>query len=345
MFALLRNFICLLLFLCLAAVFAADAIGQDTEPPKVPKPRESMPKPGPEAPVFFYEDGVTSERSMLVDPNVVVKVCVSEGTLKINGWNRDEVRVFVKNGRKFGMKALEKSAETGKVNWLRVAHLASGPPRTASDCLAGERIEIDAPLGSSFDVSGRDVRTTVDSIRKVNINLLAGAITLRNVKGGINAQTDRGDLMVENSAGTIELGGTTGNIVIVEVSPGQIGDMLKARTQSGQIILQRVDHRQIQANSISGSLLFDGKFLSGGIYNFRTSNGSIRLAIPASSSCTFKATYGFGTFKSEIPLKILTENDTPRARTVVASLGEGAAAVSLTTSSGSIDIRKTEGKP
>ncbi len=168
---------------------------------------------------------------------------------------------------------------------------------------------------------------------------------LRNITGGINAYTSQGDVMVENSGGAIALESTTGNIVAIEVSPGQIGDLLRAKTNSGAITLQKVEHRQIEASSISGSLLFDGKFLNGGIYNFRTSNGSIRLAIPASSSCTFKATYGFGSFHSEIPLKILTENDSPRARTVIATLGDGGAAVSVTTSSGSIAIRKTDAKP
>lgn len=339
-----KNFLCLLLFFCLAGAPASDTLGQEKAPPKPPRTREVMP-PHAEPPEPFHEDGVTSERSMSVDPNVSVKLCVSEGALKINGWNRDEVRVFVKNGRKFGMKPLEKSAETGKVNWLWVAHNPVGPPRSASDCLAGDSIEIDAPIGTSFDLSGRAARTTVDSIKKIKVKIVEGVIMLRNITGGINAYTSQGDVMVENSGGAIALESTTGNIVAIEVSPGQIGDLLRAKTNSGAITLQRVEHRQIEASSISGSLLFDGKFLSGGIYNFRTSNGSIRLAIPAASSCTFKATYGFGSFKSEIPIKIITENDTPRARTVVATLGSGDAAVSLTTSSGSIGIRKSDAKP
>jgi DUF4097 and DUF4098 domain-containing protein YvlB len=150
--------------------------------------------------------------------------------------------------------------------------------------------------------------------------------------------------MVDNSAGAIALENTSGNIVAIDVKPGQIGEVLRARTNSGAITLQRVDHRQIEASSSSGSLLFDGKFLTGGIYNFRTQNGSINLAIPMLSSCTFKATYGYGRFDSEIPLKILTENDEPSVRTVVARLGKGEAAVTLITSSGSIDIRKSGSK-
>lgn len=340
MFANRKHVSCLLLLLCLAALSTVTSLGQDKKPPKEPPTRRTAPLPGRVLPGFFNSDGVTSERSMAVDPNVAIKLCVAEGSLKINGWRRDEVRVFVKSGRKFGMKPLEKSVESGKVNWLWVAHMPSGPPRAASDCLAGESIEIDAPVGSSFDLSGRAARTSVDSIKKVKVKIVEGVIMLRNISGGINAYTSQGDVMVDNSAGAIALESTTGNIVAIDVKPGQIGELLRAKTNSGAITLQRVDHRQIEASSISGSLLFDGKFLTGGIYNFRTSNGSIRLSIPAASSCTFKATFGAGAFDSELPLIILTENDSPRARTIVARLGGGSAAVSLTTSTGSIGIKR-----
>ena len=337
----LKDLYRLLLVLCLTGAFGISAFAQEKEKlPKAPKPKIHAPVPGEAPPGFFDNDGVTSERSMMVDPNVAMKLCVSQGDLKINGWRRDEVRVFVKHGRKFNMKALEKSAETGKVNWLWVGNVAEGRTGPTSECLAGESIEIDAPLGTYLDLSGRAARTSIDSVKKVKVKILEGVITIRNIPGGINAYTSQGDVIVENSGGAISLESTTGNIVAVEVTPGQIGDLLRAKTNGGAISMQRVEHRQIEASSISGELLFDGKFLTGGIYNFRTSNGSIKLAIPATSSCTFHATYGFGTFDSDIPLKILTENVTPQAKIIVATIGGGAAAVRLTTTRGSIGIKK-----
>ena len=338
----LKSYFCLLLVLCLAGIFVAGAFGQEKPPklPKTPSTKIRTPPPGAESPGFFNGDRVTSEKSIIVDANVAIKLCVAEGDLRINGWRRNEVRVFVKDGRPFTLQPLEESAETGKVNWLRVGNPAGGRSGSSSECMAGDRIEIDAPLGSILDLSGRAARTSVDSVKKVKVKILEGVITLRNIPGGINAYTSQGDVIVENSGGAISLESTTGNIVAVEVTPGQVGDLLKAKTNGGSISLQRVEHRQIEASSISGSLLFDGKFLKGGIYNFRTSNGSIKLAIPAASSCMFNATYGFGSFDSEIPLKILTENITPSAKIVVAKIGTGDASVTLTTTRGSIGIKK-----
>jgi hypothetical protein len=304
-----------------------------------------LPTPGSETPGFFHGDGVTSEKSMLVDGSVTIKLCVAEGSLKINGWRRNEVRVFVKNGRKFHLKALEKSAESGKPNWLWIGtESTTGQPGTISGCLAGDAIEIDAPAGTSLDLRGREVSTTIDTLKKAAIDVVAGSLVLRNIHGGISAQTGRGDIIVESSTGAITLAGIgESNIVVADVKAGQIGDLLRAKTSSGAISMQRVEHRQIQANSISGSILFDGKFLSGGIYNFRTSNGSIDLVIPANSSCTFTASYGVGRFHYELPLKVITHNNSPRAQTIVAKIGTGEAAVSLSTSTGAIGIRKTLG--
>ncbi|MEP7147551.1 MAG: hypothetical protein ABI857_01530 [Acidobacteriota bacterium] len=335
----LKSYFSLVLVLCLTGAFVVSAFGQEAKPPKEPRVKVYPPVPGNEPPGFFDNDRITSEKAMAVDPNVAIKLCVSHGDLKINGWHRDEVRVFVKDGRKFRLKALEKSA-TGQVNWLWIGNVVEGRSSPSSECLAGESIEIDAPVGSNLDLSGRATRTSIDSVKKVKVKIVEGMITLRNISGGISAYTSQGDVIVENSGGAISVESTTGNIVAVEVTPGQIGDLLKVRTNGGSISLQRVEHRQIEASSISGSLLFDGKFLSGGIYNFRTSNGSIVLAIPATSSCTLNATYGFGTFKSDIPLKIVTENVTPLAKVVVAKIGDGDAAVSLETTRGSIEIRK-----
>ncbi|MBC7900739.1 MAG: DUF4097 family beta strand repeat protein [Saprospiraceae bacterium] len=329
----------------------AGSVFSQTPPPREPTPlRPKAPKVDiyapPDAksfPGFPEKDGLTTEKSIPVDPNVSIKVCVAEGDLKINGWERDEVRIFVKDGSKFGVKILEKSADSGKPNWIHIKRAAdqAAPGAQIRECISGQAIEMDVPMKASLTVEGRVTRTTVDSVRKIYIKNLEGNLSLRNIAGGITANTYQGDVTVENSGGAISLESATGNIVAFEVSPGQIGDVFKAKTNSGTISLQKLEHRQIDANSITGSVLFNSKFLMGGLYNFKTSNGSIRLTIPSASSCTIKASYGFGRFNSEIPLKILTENETPGGSSVVASIGEGdACTVSMTTNNGSIGIKK-----
>ncbi len=331
-----------------AAIFlysmgAAAVFGQT--PPKKPAPKpkpEVWSPPSAKFPPAPRESRTTTERSIAVDPNVNIKLCVSEGSLKVNGWERNEVRVFVRSGRLPGFKVLEKDPSTNKPNWLLISNVAAEGTRPAymSECLAGDEIELDVPLTSSLSLSGRVTETIVNSIKKVNVKTVEGDITLRGISGGISAATYQGDLSVESSGGSILLESTTGNILAFDVSPGQIGDLFKAKTNSGNVTLQQIEHRQIEANTISGAMNFSGKFLPGGLYNFKTSNGSIKMHIPLKSSLTLKASYGFGSFNSDIPLKYVYQNDSGGGKNFLATIGTGDANINVTTNTGSILIKK-----
>ncbi|HLA94248.1 MAG TPA: DUF4097 family beta strand repeat-containing protein [Pyrinomonadaceae bacterium] len=311
------------------------------EAPETPEPAEKpYPRPTPDR--LPRDERFTSEKAMPVESNVYVKLCVSEGTLKITGSERNEVRVFVRDGRKFVTKVLEKNPDTGKPIgvWIANATSTEGRPGPMSECLAGQSVEIDVPMNASINLSGRATGATLDSVKKVSVKIVEGSIVLRNISGGISAVALQGDVMVESSAGAIAVETTTGNVLAFDVSPGQVGDLFKARTNSGTISLQKVNHRQIEANSISGSVNFNGKFLMGGIYTFKTTNGSIRMLLPQDTSCNVKASYGFGTFNSALPMKVIYETVSPGGKNLSATIGAGEATVNLTTSSGSIGIRK-----
>lgn len=285
---------------------------------------------------------MTTERALPADPNVAVKLCVSEGAVKINGWERNEVRVFVRNGRRFEFRSLEKDAQTGKANWLWITNKAASIPVDGpkTNCLAGDSVEIDLPMNASIVLEARTSGAVIDSVKKATVKVIEGSIAIRNVQGGVSAEAFQGDVMIESSAGQIALQTTTGNILAFDVRPGGVGDLLKAKTNSGTISMQSVSHRQIEANSISGSVSFNGTFLAGGIYSFKTSNGSVRMLLPQDTSCKLQASYGFGTFESAIPYKLESEIVSQGGKNIIAKFGSGNATVSVTTSSGSIGIRK-----
>ena len=345
-----NHFVVSAILLCAVSVFTAAA--QKPSPPKpAPTPKEKEHKEKeevwasprtPRPPRFPSESDQTTEKFIAVDPNVNIKLCVSEGDLKINGWERNEVRVFVRSGRLPGFKVLEKDHKSGKANWLMVTNMRpeGARPGPMSECLAGENIELDVPTGSALSITGRAANTFIDSVNKVAVKTADGHISLKSVPGGIAAESYQGNLEVINSGGAIALATTTGNITAFDVSPGQIGDLFKARSNGGNVSLQQVDHRQIEASSITGSVNFNGKFLAGGLYNFKTSNGSIRMQIPVKSSATIKASYGFGSFNSEIPLKFIYQHKTEGGQNFQALLGTGEANINLTTNTGVIAIKK-----
>jgi DUF4097 and DUF4098 domain-containing protein YvlB len=211
-----------------------------------------------------------------------------------------------------------------------------------SDCIWGNEIQIDAPLGAEIAMKGRETNTVIDSVRKAQVVSASGDLSFRNISEGVSAKTFEGDLYVENSQGPMNLETTSGNIVAFGAAPGDVGDTFRAKTTGGTISLQKLEYRQTEANSVSGTVLFNGSILSGGSYTFNTTNGSIRLAVPGDTACFVIATYGPGALNSELPLKESTVNVTPGpVKTIRGTLGAGGdAVVKLTTNSGAILIRK-----
>lgn len=338
-----KKIVLIVVLLCLTAILAAAQDVRTTRRPQQPPPPK-VPRIAPGAGLarIPVPDPQTSEKAIIVDPGVDIKACVVEGEVKVNGWERNEVRVFVKDGARFVIQVLEKDPTSGKPAWIRITGEQGTPNRfgAGSECLAGDVIEMDVPMKASLQLTGRVTETTVDSIRKVVVKNIGGNISLRHITGGIMAETYEGDVAIENSSGQISLQSSTGNIVAYEVRPGEIGDVFSAKTNNGMISLQKIEHRQIEANSVSGSVAFSGRLRQGGLYNFRTTNGAIKLAIPPDSGFKVIANYGFGTFDAAFPLKSVNETITPGGKNTIGIIGTGDSTVSVTTSSGSINIVK-----
>lgn len=287
-------------------------------------------------------DGTFAEKSIVVDAKVNISLCVAEGNLTITGWERSEIRAFVSNGSKVNFKVQQKSQQTNKPVWVMVTGFdpTDAKETKPEECLSGDEIELDVPRGAVVNVKGRTTQTKIEAVRKAVVKNIGGDIFLNNIEEGTQAATYEGDVMLENCRGAITLETANGNVVAFDAAPSEIGDIFRARTISGAITLERIEHGQTEINSNSGSIKFTGAFQTGGQYTFGTQNGTISLLIPEKSSCKINALYGFGKFSSEIKYNVITQDNSSKAQRLVALMGGGDANVSLTTYSGAIRVRK-----
>ena len=288
------------------------------------------------------ESDTPAEKSIATDAKVNISLCVSAGNVKISGWDRDEIRVFVSEGSQVGFKVMQKNRQSEKPVWVMVLGfdpLINKEVRP-DECLSGDEIELDVPRNSIVNIKSRESETIIDSVGKARVENVSGDIFLSNISQGINATTFEGDVTVERSSGAISLNSTTGNILAFDVSPSEIGDIFKAKTSNGTISMQEIEHRQMDIKSNSGAIRFNGEFLGGGQYSFGTANGAIALTVPLETSCKINASFGLGVFASEIPLKDMVRSASPGAKNLSAIMGSGDATLNLTTFSGAISIKK-----
>lgn len=342
--------------LCALAVMVPAVLGQQTPVPPNPSPQPTRESPKPKAkiarPVIAGElppgvemgEGTTTERSIGVDQKVNVNLCVTQGSVRINGWKRNEVRAFVSDGSKFGFRVLQKSVKGDAPVLISLVNLREtrGGTVMTGECIAGDEVELDVPENASLSLKGRQADFSVDGVRKLAINNVGGDINVSNVSQGVRASTFQGDVTVENSQGGMVLEASSGNIVAYGVEPADVGDAFKAKTNNGAISLEKMGYRLADVNSLSGTILYTGEVLSGGSFSFTTTNGSIRLVLPGETACRVTATYGWGSFDSQLPFKTLT-NDVQQGpvKTINGMIGAGGdATLRVTTNSGSIQIKK-----
>nr|MCU0238701.1 DUF4097 domain-containing protein [Pyrinomonadaceae bacterium] len=189
------------------------------------------------------------------------------------------------------------------------------------------------------ELGGQESETTFDSVNKVLTETVSGNMFLRNIENGVKARTYEGLITLDKVKGNIEVESASGGIIANNTLINEVTDVFKARTESGVINLQNINHSRLEAKSISGGIKFSGEFLSGGVYRFNTTSGLVLLSMPSNSSCLMTAVFGFGTFNSEIPFKVITEDVSSRLKRSVVQMGNGDADVTITTFSSSIKIK------
>ena len=342
----LEKFLTLLAFF---AVFAGFGFAQTRTPTPPDVPKRVIVRPFPTAPKariakrIRNESEIPAEKSIAVDAKVSISLCVNDGNIKVNGWDRNEIRALVDGGSSVGFKVLKKNVQNSPV-WLKV--LGFDPMKNLEigidECLSGENIELDVPRGATIEIKGNQFDAAIESVNKASVKNNGGNITFNEIAQGVNAFTYEGDVRVENSGGVMTLNSTNGNILAFNVEPIQVNDIFTARTISGAVSLQMIKHSQVDTNSTSGIINFLGNLLSGGQYNFGTQNGSILLTVPQTSSCAVTALYGFGNFQTEIPMTNVDKTPAGQVQKLTGQIGAGDATLNLKTYSGAISIKKIQ---
>ncbi len=302
-----------------------------------------------------------SEKSIVADPKVYVSVCVLRGKVKINGWDRSEVRAFVDGGSKVAFRVREKVRESAKPKWIEI--VAKSPTEVSgrsfltktsmtdaasavygggSECLSGESIELDLPTGASVKLRSELSDTSIDGVRWADVATGGGSITLHGIQNGITAQTYRGDITVKESGGKMEMATSEGYILAYKTDSNEIGDYLIAKTQSGAITLQSVGQKEVKVNSVTGTINYVGALAEYGKYSFGSGYGTINLGIPAATSCRIDASYG-GRFTSELPLQDVKKSKFDTILSLTGRIGGGSCSLSFKTFNGSIRIKSLAG--
>jgi DUF4097 and DUF4098 domain-containing protein YvlB len=227
-------------------------------------------------------------------PGGAVEIHNTAGSVRVVGWNRNEVQVTGTLGR--GTERLEFTTEGDRTR-IRVVI-----PRNARN-VDGSELEIRVPAASSPQVqtvsadihisgvrggleaqavSGR-VDVTADRVPTLKASTVSGGIRLRGSSGSVDAESVSGGLDIQVATPRTRAKTVSGGMTLRDLNGSA-----EASTVSGTAVVEGGRFSRMSLSSVSGGLRFRGELEQGGLYHLNSHSGNIELHLPARVAADFE---------------------------------------------------------
>jgi Putative adhesin len=258
--------------------------------------------------------GVKVEKRLPADGLVSVWVCIASGSVKVNGWDHDEVRArSVEAG---DIELRRKDDGTGLAKKIEV-RVKDKEANSTDPCEAYSELELDVPHGATVQLQTRDTDIEVAEVAVVYASTQNGDVHIERATRIVDAGTIGGGISLRESTGRVSLHSASGSIDATDVKPAEAGDSFDAKTLGGDITLDQVTYSQLSANTLNGGLCVTGPLVSGGRYNFRTMSGDMTLTMPENSSFQLSAKFSQqAEIITDFPITILSQTSAKPAPVV-----------------------------
>lgn len=267
------------------------------------------------------QQAVEMDRTVEVQPGTRLQLDNHFGNVTIRTWDRSAVRI---QGRH--------------------------PMGTTIDVQPGGsllQIEADRPGGPDNPVT---YTLTVPVDMPIEVEVIQGDIDVAGTRAGMDIQSVHGSITVvggadvlalESVQGKIKVTGARGRVNVGTVNQGiELTDIrgdVQAEAVNGPIRMQGVEAGRVSAETVNGSLSYDGAIRNDGWYRFSTHNGGIDLKIPSNAGATFTASTFNGTLHTTFPV---TLHEAKEGKEFTFTLGAGGARIELESFNGTMTIQR-----
>lgn len=269
------------------------------------------------------QTGERIDTTMAISRGGLVQLGSVSGEIRVVGTDRRDVKLVAQMERgRFEISGTE----------ARI-HLQT---RSVDRRQSAAYIDVEVPVGT------RITANTVSGL--IEIRATMGQVVANSVSGRVDVRGARERVEVETVSGTLDLRDLRGQISIDAVSTDidiedAIGDV-NAETVSGTIRVRRSQLTGLRAESVSGTISYEGALAPTGFYRVNTHSGSITLTLPANVGASLELETFSGRISSDFPLTMQPGQTTGRGRRMDFTLGNGGARVTAGAFSGNITIRR-----
>ena len=235
--------------------------------------------------------GQKIEKSIAVSPELTVTLCVASGTLRVRGWEKNELRVRSADASQIELRRLDKAKDLSTPAWrIDVMVLdTSSKIHARRDCQALADVEMEVPTGATVQVQTRDGDITITGVSAAYAGSQNGNITIERVKKIVEAGSVGGSISLKDSSGRVNLSSAGGIVVVANVKPSNDEDTIEVGTVSGDIQLDRVSNPRVMAKTVNGNVTMNGPLARSGYYSFTNMSGDVILGLPHDASFRLNA--------------------------------------------------------
>lgn len=250
---------------------------------------------------------IDETRQVAADATITVENIA--GSLRLSGWERNEVQVAGTLGR-----GLEKVDITGSGSRLDVRVVY---PRNCHDC-GGADLEIRVPAGCRLEV-----------------NTVSADIEAADVIGEGRFESVSGTVTVATSGPSLRVKSVSGDVVIRGAGP-----RVEANTVSGTLTARMPVLQEGDFESVSGSLRIDAELAAKGLVEAQTVSGDVELRLPSGVGADFEVHTFSGDIRNDFGHEARRTSEYGPGRELEFSSGDGSARVYIKTLSGEVRLLK-----
>ncbi|HJT65192.1 MAG TPA: DUF4097 family beta strand repeat-containing protein [Pyrinomonadaceae bacterium] len=257
------------------------------------------------------QPGQKVERTMPVDAEATITLCVASGALNVHGWDRREVRVRSNDAAQLEFRRIDKpkdpNAPATRVDVMVLDKKSRANPKL--DCMAIADVDMDVPAGSTVQVQTRDGDISIAGVAGAYAGSQNGDITIERVTKLVEAGSVGGSISLKDSSGRVNLNSAGGGVDAINVRAASAEDIFEVGTVSGDIQLEGITTPKVLAKTVSGTVMMSGALVKSGNYAFTNMTGEIVLSLPANASFRLNAKVSDKQdLVSEFPLKFVIES-------------------------------------
>jgi hypothetical protein len=208
----------------------------------------------------------------------------------------------------------------------------------------GGRAELDivVPFGTRVVLNGFSAPFSVRGAKgEVNVESLSGDVIVSDAVGRVSVETVSGNINVDRVDGDVGAEAVSGRIGLTNIK----GD-IETESVSGRLTMTGAQANSVRAETVSGSVSYDGTFNETGNYTFKTHSGLLTLALPANAGATVSMETFSGNVDSDFPVTMETaRGQSGHESKFEFKIGNGRSRIVTETFSGDIRIQRGTNSP